>query len=136
MNNQSNNKNKIIKFCEWIIYILGYSLILLILSNIFKKTIVFNKELFYIWIFITTIIIYLLNKTVKPLLVWLTIPLTGLTLGLFYPFINVIILQIVDIIMGNNFSITGTFIPFIIAIFISIMNAVIDNMIIDPLIRR
>ena len=31
------------------------------------------------------------KQTIKPFLVWLTIPITGLTMGLFYPFINLII---------------------------------------------
>ena len=36
-------------------------------------------------------LLFILNKTIKPLLFYLTIPITGITLGLFYPFINLII---------------------------------------------
>ena len=34
-----------------------------------------------------SILIYILNKTVKPILFKLTLPITGITLGLFY-FVN------------------------------------------------
>ena len=37
---------------------------------------------------IAVLIIFILNRTIKPLLVFLTLPLTAITLGLFYPLIN------------------------------------------------
>ena len=92
------------KFLDWIIRMIGYALILILTSMIFDDTLYIDSEYFGLWSLIAAIIIYLLNKTIKPLLVWLTIPITGLTLGLFYPFINLIILKIVNIINNiNNF---------------------------------
>ena len=84
------------KFIEWLIYMVGYSLVLVTVSIIFKNTLYIDNSYFGIWSLIANIIIYILNKTIKPLIVWLTIPITALTLGLFYPFINVLILNIVS----------------------------------------
>jgi putative membrane protein len=109
---------------ETIVYVLTYSLVLIIVSQIFKKTIQVEIGLYLI---ITSSILYLLNKTIKPILVWLTIPITGLTLGLFYPFINVFILKITDTIMGKYFTINGWLMPFIVAIVISCLNIIFTN---------
>ena len=70
--------------------------------------------------------IYLLNKTIKPFLIWLTIPITGITLGLFYPFINLIILKIVSFILGKHFAIYGIWFALLVAICISILNVILD----------
>lgn len=128
----SNNKRKkrLKKIIEWLIYMLGYSLVLACVSLIFKNKIYIDNEYFYIWSFIISIIIYILNKTIKPLIVWLTIPITALTLGLFYPFINILILYITSWILGPYFEIKGGIIMiFIIAVIISLMNLIVKNII-------
>ena len=76
----------------------------------------------------------ILNKTIKPILVWLTLPITALTLGLFYPIINVIILNIVDFILGSHFKIQGIFMSVIVAIIISIMNFLLNDLVINNII--
>ena len=120
---------------EWLIYMLGYALILVLVSLIFKETIYIDSSLYGLWGILASIIIYFLNKTIKPLIVWLTLPITALTLGLFYPFINVLILKITSIILGNHFNINGLFMSFLVAILISIMNMILDEKIIKPLLR-
>ncbi len=124
------------KILDWLVYMLGYTLVLIAVSVLFKKTVYVDNALFGLWGFIAVIIIYILNKTIKPLIVWLTLPLTGLTLGLFYPFINVFILKIVEFILDGHFAIHGIWMAFIVAIFISVMNGLMDTLIIEPLIRR
>ena len=124
------------RFIDWIIYMLGYAIVLIIVSAFFKNTINVDSSYSGLWFLIASIIIYMLNKTIKPLLVWLTLPLTGLTLGLFYPFINVFILYITDFLLGNHFEINGIFMAFILAIFISIINIIMQKCVIEPLIRR
>jgi len=124
------------KIVEWLIYIVGYALILNIVSFLFKNTIQIDSNLFGIWSIIASIIIYILNKTIKPIIVRLTIPITALTLGIFYPFINVMILKIVDIILGKHFTINGIFIACLGAILISFLNIIMDDKIIKPLIRK
>ena len=127
---------KINKYLDWFIHMIGYALVLITVSVIFQKTVYIDNRLFGLWGLIAVIIIFILNRTIKPLLVWMTLPLTALTLGLFYPLINVLILKITDFILGNHFEIRGTIFVFIVSIVISIMNAIMDNFIIDNLLKE
>lgn len=127
---------KISNFLEWLIYIVGYSFILVAVSMIFPNTIQIDNSYYGLWALIATIVIYLLNKTIKPIIVRFTIPITALTLGIFYPFINVIILKIVDFLLGNHFTIHGIFIACVAALLISLMNMIMDKLIIKPVIGK
>lgn len=124
------------RFIDWLIYMVGYAIVLVTASLIFKKTIQFDTSYFGIWFLIAAIIIYILNKTIKPLLVWLTLPITGITMGLFYPFVNVFILYITDKILGEHFEISGIFMAFLVAIFISFINVLMQKCVIEPIIRK
>lgn len=127
---KENKKLRLNKFIEWLIYMVGYSLVLICVTTIFKNTLYIDNSYFGLWSLIATIIIYVLNKTIKPLIVWLTLPITALTLGLFYPFINILILNIVSWILGPHFEIPGGIImTFVIAVLISIMNLIMKNII-------
>lgn len=128
-------KENIYKLLDWIIKIIGYSLILIITSLIFKNTLYIDKEFFGLWSLLASIIIYLLNKTVKPILFRLTIPITGITLGLFYPFINLIILKIVALILYPHFQIFGIWYAVCASILISILNLIMDG-VLDKLKRK
>ena len=126
---------KVNKYLDWLIHMLGYTLVLITVSVIFKKTVYIDNSYFGLWGLISVIIIFILNRTIKPMLVWLTLPLTALTLGLFYPLINVLILKIADFILMSQFQINGIFFVFIVSIVISIMNAIMDNLIIDVFLK-
>ena len=126
---------KINRYLDWLIHMLGYTIVLIIASLIFRKTVYIDNSYYGLWGFIAVIIIFILNRTVKPLLVWMTLPLTALTLGLFYPLINIIVLKITDLILGSHFDIRGTLFLFIVSIVISIMNAFMDNVIIDGIFK-
>lgn len=130
------NKKRISNFLEWLIYIVGYSFILVTVSMIFPNTIQIDNSYYGLWALVATIVIYLLNKTIKPIIVRFTIPITALTLGIFYPFINVIILKIVDLLLGNHFTIHGIFIACVAALLISLMNMIMDKLIIEPVIGK
>ena len=130
------DKELIDRLIEWLIYMLGYALVLVIISLIFKKSFYINKKYFYFYALLASIIIYLLNQTIKPILVKLTLPLTALTLGLFYPIINVFILYITSFILGKNFEVHNIYIMFIIAILISTLNVFVEGTIIKPIIYR
>ncbi|MBQ2408151.1 MAG: phage holin family protein [Bacilli bacterium] len=123
------------KFIDWLLYMVGYALILITASILFKNTIYIDSEFFGFWGLIAAIIIYFLNKTIKPVLIWLTLPLTGLTFGLFYPFVNVLVLNITDFILGNHFTIDGIFMAFIVAVLISIMNIILQEIVIKSIIK-
>lgn len=131
-----SNKKKMGEIIEWLLYIVGYALILSIVAFLFNNTIQIDNNYFGFWGILASIVIYILNKTIKPIIVRLTIPITALTLGIFYPFINVFILKLVDFILGSHFTINGIFIACIAAILISILNIIMDDKIIKPIIRK
>lgn len=134
--NKSDNGNNIEYrlnlFLEWLIYMFGYAVVLLITSNLFRPLYVEN----FWYGFIAAILIYILNKTIKPFLVTISLPIIGMSLGLFYIVINVFILLLVSLILGKHFYLTGFFSPFIVALFISLMNILMEGFIIKPLIER
>lgn len=133
---KEKSKARLNIFLDWIINMLGYAIVLILVSLIFKKTIQIDSSYFGIWGLIAAIIIYLLNKTIKPIIVWLTLPITGITMGLFYPFINVIILYITNILLGSHFQIHGILMAFIVAVFISIMNIVMEKIVVESIVRK
>lgn len=133
MTNKLYLQNNFFKFIDWCIRMLGYAVILLITSMIFKNTLYIDRSLYGLWFLIAAIIIYLLNKTVKPLLFRLTIPITGITLGLFYPFINLIILKIVNLILDPHFHIYGIWFAVCASVLISIMNVLMDTLVFERL---
>ncbi len=126
---------KINKYLDWLIHMIGYTLVLIIVSLIFRETVYIDNRLFGLWGLLAVIIIFILNRTIKPMLVWMTLPLTALTLGLFYPLINILILKLTDFILLEHFEIYGTFFVFIVSIVITIMNAIMDNVIIDGMLK-
>lgn len=120
---------------DWILHFICYAMILVLVATFFDSFHIDDNHL-YTYGIIATLIIFLLNKTVKPIIFRLTLPLTGLTLGLFYPFINVIILKLTEWILGSHFEIEGIWTVFFIAILISLMNILIENIVITPIMRR
>lgn len=130
--------NRIInnKLFEWLLYMLGYAIVLITVSTIFNNTFYINNEYYGLYALIAAIIIYILNQTIKPVLFYITLPITGLTFGLFYPILNVLVLYITSFILGSNFIIKGFILPFIIAILISILNIFMEGLIIKPIINK
>ena len=114
---------------------IGYSIVLITVSVLFKSFEI-NREYFGIYAFLGSVIIYILNQTIKPVLTYITLPLTVISWGLFYPIINVIILYITNFILGDDFKITGFIAPFFIAIVISILNILMEGLIIKPITKR
>ncbi len=129
---KDKNIYRINKFVDSLLYISGYTLVLFLVDIIFNSFDIDN----YWFGLLAVILIYILNKTIKPIIVKLTIPITALTLGLFYPFINLFILKIVDFILGEHLQIYGIVSGILIAVFISVMNFFVEELIIKPIIRR
>lgn len=123
------------RLLEWIIYMISYTVVFIIVSNLFDSLYI-DLNHSYIYSFLVVFIVYLLNITIKPILVTLTIPITGITLGLFYPFINLFILKLTDWILGSHFDLNNFWIALWIAILISIMNFLMEGLIIKPIVRR
>ena len=134
----SNHFKRLInnKFFEWLLYMIGYAIVLIAVSCMFGKTFYINHQYYGVYALIAAIIIYLLNQTIKPVLFYVTLPITALTMGLFYPIINVFILYITSFILGSNFQIYGFLLPFVIAVVISVLNMFMEGMIIKPIIHK
>lgn len=130
-----SEKVRLNKFADWLLYMGGYTLILILVSILFNDSLMIDNSYFGLWAFLASVIIYILNKTIKPIIFLLTLPITGLTLGLFYPFINVLIIKMADFILGNHLETKGIFILFFAAIAISVMNFLLEKIIIEPMIR-
>lgn len=130
------SKKTLYNIFGWGFSMIGYAVILIITSLIFNDTLYIDNAYYGLWSLIAAIIIYLFNKTIKPLLVWLTIPITGITLGLFYPFINLIILKIVSVILYPHFQIYGIWFAVCAAILISTLNILMDTFIFEPIKGR
>ena len=124
------------KFFEWLLYIVCYTIVLITVSFMFKKHFYINLSYWGGYAFLASVIIYVLNQTIKPILVYVTLPITALTMGLFYPIINVFILYLASFLLGSNFQIEGIILPFLIAIIISVLNMFMEGMIIKPIIHK
>ncbi len=120
------SKTGLISFLDWVLYIVGYTLVFILVTSLFRTIYIDSNHLIF-WSAIIVVIIYLLNKTIKPILVTLTIPITGLTLGLFYPFINVFILKLVDWLLGPHFQVSNIWIALLASILLSITNFIAEQ---------
>ena len=125
---EEKNKTRINRAIEWLLYMVGYVVVFVFVSSFFKSIYIDENNLI-LYSTIIVLIIYLLNRTVKPILVSLTIPITGLTLGLFYPCINVFILKIVDLLLGSHFQLHNLYIALFVAILLSTMNLIMEGII-------
>lgn len=118
--NTKNNSNQLL------VKLIINTFVLLLADALFKSMVIDGL----IYAFLTASIISLLNHFIRPLIVAVTLPLTVFTFGIFYPFINVIILKIASFLMGSHFQIEGIIIPLIISFFISFMNYSLEKIII------
>lgn len=126
--------NGIKAVAEWLLYMGAYTVVFICVDYIFD-TFKIDETHLYLYSFIAVILIYILNKTVKPILFHLTLPITGLTLGLFYFVNNMIILKLVEFIMNNKIEFTSLPILFFIAVLMSILNLLIETVIVKPFIK-
>lgn len=117
------------KKVDWFLHMIGYALVLITVAVIFPKVIYIDNSYYGFWGLIAVLIIFILNRTIKPLIVWLTLPITAITLGLFYPLINILILKLTDFILMNHFQVHGIFSLFFVSVIISLMNTIIDRII-------
>lgn len=124
-------KNIFRKLFVFVIKVLGYCGILVLTNYLFKNTIYVDESCYGLWYFVISLIVVVLNITVKPFLVWVTIPITGVTLGLFYPFINLFILKFTSFLLGDHFNIYGIWYAVCASILISILNVLLDEVILN-----
>ena len=121
----SKDKNFRYVILEYTLTLFINSIVLILASKIFKGFYIESFE----YAIITSLVISLLSRVVKPFLKLVFLPVTVITTGIFYPFINVIILKLASLIMGNAFIVEGWILPFFIAIFISFVTLMLDKVI-------
>lgn len=132
---KGKNSERLNHLLDWLIYMAGYTLVFILVTNMFES-IYIDIDHSFIYSILIVLILYVLNKTIKPVLVTLTIPITGITLGLFYPFINLFILKLVDWILRSHFELENIWIALLVAILLSTMNFIMEELIIKPIIKR
>ena len=132
---KGKNSERLNHLLDWLIYMAGYTLVFILVTNMFES-IYIDIDHSFIYSILIVLILYVLNKTIKPALVTLTIPITGITLGLFYPFINLFILKLVDWILRSHFELENIWIALLVAILLSTMNFIMEELIIKPIIKR
>ncbi|ETA74733.1 phage holin family protein [Ligilactobacillus equi] len=77
--------------------------------------------------FIAALVMGVLNAIVKPILVIIALPITFMTLGIFYLVINGFILQLTATIVGNGFAFQNFGAAFIVALIVSGVNLIITD---------
>ena len=122
------------KIYEILMYLFSYTLTFLIVERFFKTFVIAEPKILYA--LIATVIIYILNQVVRPLLVTFTMPIMGITFGLFYVVINCVILKITDLLMFSKLDFQNLFILFFISILLSILRFVVEDVILKPIIKR
>ena len=122
----NERKNDALSF---IVGIIVYAVVLFLASNLFNNFEIKNC----LYALIAALVMSTLNYFVKPILIYWTLPLSILTFGIAYPIVNIIILEICDILMGDAFIIHGFFSMFFISIFISLLKLMFDKLITDKI---
>ncbi len=114
---------------RWIINVVINAIVLIVVAGYFDS--------FYLSgvgaAIVASLLLSILNVFVKPFLIILTLPVTVLTFGLFLFVVNAITLMIAEGIMGDAFQIDGFGTAILASIFISLLNIMIDKVIIEPL---
>lgn len=113
---------------RWSIGILVNALLFLAFAGYFE-----GVEVSSIWSAIgASIILSILNMLVRPILILFTLPVTLLTLGLFLFVINACTLLMTDALMGSLFEISGFGLALLLAVIMSLINVLIQKVIIEP----
>ncbi len=128
-NEKEKAKEKLLVISELLVDLILYALVLMFASMIFKGFYVEN----FAYAFLAAAILSGLNATIKPLLVYITLPITVITLGIFYPVINIIVLKLCALFLGAHFVVEGFIAPFFLVIFISLLKMILDALILNKI---
>ena len=120
---------------EILLYSVLYTAAFMAVESMFDSFVI-NSDYKVVIAFLAIIIIYILEKVLKPILVTISTPITGITFGLFYFVINAFILKITDWILVSKLDFTDIWVLFFISIVLALLNLLIEKLIIEPIIRR
>lgn len=117
-----------------LVYIVLYSLTFYIAGCLLKLFYI-NSRYVYVISILAGILIYLFNRTIRPLLNHFTLPLIGLTFGLFYFVNNAIILKLVELILNQNVKFNNIVSLLIISFVMTIISFVIEEVFVKPFLK-
>jgi putative membrane protein len=80
----------------------------------------------YVTALVVSLVLSLVNAFVKPVLIVLTIPITIVTLGLFYLVINALMIMLVDVIVPD-FEVRGFAAALFFSLILYVFNSLIDD---------
>lgn len=104
--------------------ILINALLFLALSGLFQHTFYVGS----IWIALAaSLVLAILNMSIKPILIILSLPITIVTLGLFSVVINALMLQLTSFFVGPGFQFAGFGTALWISILMSIANLILGD---------
>ncbi len=129
------NKGKFNLFLEFLLYSVLYTGAFLAVESIFDSF-ELDKDYPVLFAFLAIVVIYVLEKVLKPILVTVFTPITGLTFGLFYFVINAFILKLTDWILLGALDFKDIWVLLLISVILSLLNLLIEKFIIEPIIRR
>ena len=121
-------KERLIVIFEIVFDLVIYAVILMLASLIFKGLYIEN----FAYAFLASAIIAALNATIK---VYLTLPLTVITFGIFYPVVNVIVLKLCGLFLGSHFVVEGIIGPFFLVLFVSLLKMIVDSLVTKRIIE-
>ncbi|HLR08899.1 MAG TPA: phage holin family protein [Bacillota bacterium] len=112
---------------RWLMSLVLNAIALIVTAQLFAG---FHLEGFQ-WALLASAILAVLNTIVKPILLFLTLPITFVTLGLFLFVINAVTLWMTQALMGDVFTIDSFGTAIMAAIIISILNALLQKLMKD-----
>ena len=77
---------------------------------------------------LVSVILVLMNVYVKPILIFLTFPITIVTLGLFLLVINAAIILTTSYLLKDGFKVDGFWVAMLFSIVLSMITSLIDSM--------
>ena len=128
-------KGKINLLLVFVLYSILYTAAFMAVESMFDSFFL-GRDNKILYAFLAIVVIYVLEKVLKPILVTIATPITGITFGLFYFVINTFLLKLTDWIMGPKLDFTDIWALFVISIVLALLNLLIEKLIIEPIIRR
>ncbi|CAN5391749.1 phage holin family protein [soil metagenome] len=77
---------------------------------------------------LVSILLIILNVFIKPILIFLTLPITVVTLGLFLLVINAIIILLASYLLKEGFKVDGFWVAMLFSIVLSMTTSLIDSL--------
>jgi putative membrane protein len=81
------------------------------------------------WAILVSVVLVLMNVYVKPMLVFLTLPITVFTLGFFLLVINACIILFTSHVLDGGFKVDGFWIAMLFSVLLSVVTSLMERLI-------